>query len=287
VIWHNRWIVRKIQFIFVVYMKDFSLRQFMVFVVILLCACDSSSKPQWTVSPLVLTSHPLPNFSVITDLPAKKAAFTEFLLPSIEKLNRHISAERNLLLRAEEKFLAGEALPKAAELFLVQLAQRYKYTVNESILLADIEALKRRVDQIPAGLVLAQAANESAWGTSRFAKEANNFFGQWCYKKGCGLVPLSRSPGRSHEVRKFSSVEASIAAYMLNLNTNRAYRELRTIRVKGRTNNRIDALALANGLNHYSERGQDYVKELRAMIRRNAEIWPSILIPLTGTVTPS
>ncbi|WP_352256125.1 glucosaminidase domain-containing protein, partial [Pseudoalteromonas sp. 19-MNA-CIBAN-0066] len=42
----------------------------------------------------------------------------------------------------------------------------------------------RRVDIIPKELALMQAANESAWGTSRFARIGLNFFGQWCYTKG-------------------------------------------------------------------------------------------------------
>ena len=32
-------------------------------------------------------------------------------------------------------------------------------------------------DRIPISLVIAQAVHESAYGTSRFAEEANNFFG--------------------------------------------------------------------------------------------------------------
>ncbi|NIW24503.1 MAG: glucosaminidase, partial [Gammaproteobacteria bacterium] len=34
---------------------------------------------------------------------------------------------------------------------------------------------------IPVSLVMAQAAEESGWGTSRFAAEGNALFGQWAW----------------------------------------------------------------------------------------------------------
>jgi Bax protein len=46
---------------------------------------------------------------------------------------------------------------------------------------AEWGALLSRVDIITTGLVMAQAANESAWGKSRFAVQGNNLFGQRCY----------------------------------------------------------------------------------------------------------
>ena len=78
-----------------------------------------------------------------------------------------------------------------------------------------INELILRVDVIPVSLALAQAANESAWGTSRFALEGNNVFGQWCYKKGCGIVPAERRSGATHEVKSFTSVERSVQALSL------------------------------------------------------------------------
>ena len=47
-----------------------------------------------------------------------------------------------------------------------------------------VNELMLRVDVLPVSLALAQAANESAWGTSRFALQGNNIFGQWCYEPG-------------------------------------------------------------------------------------------------------
>ena len=74
---------------------------------------------------------------------------------------------------------------------------------------AIIEALLQRVDVIPAGLALAQAANESAWGKSRFAREGNNLFGTWTYDTDNGIKPERRAAGKTHLVRNYDSLEAS------------------------------------------------------------------------------
>ncbi len=52
--------------------------------------------------------------------------------------------------------------------FLYSLYDEFRMDVAETdeIMLAE---LLKRVDVIPEALVLMQAANESAWGTSRFA----------------------------------------------------------------------------------------------------------------------
>ncbi|MEY3016873.1 MAG: hypothetical protein RL336_8, partial [Pseudomonadota bacterium] len=133
-----------------------------------------------------------------------------------------------------------------------------------------IAVLWRRVDSVPPSLALAQAANESAYGTSRFAVEANNLYGQWCFRPGCGLVPNARLDEANHEVRKFATPVASVRSYMYNLNTNRAYAALRQVRSNLRHQNKTPTgLAMVETLMHYSSRGQDYVNELAAMIRHN------------------
>lgn len=133
--------------------------------------------------------------------------------------------------------------------------------------------LLRRVDVIPVKLVLAQAANESAWGTSRFAREGNNLFGQWCFTKGCGMVPIRRAEGASHEVALFTTPAASVRAYMLNLNSGGAYEHFRKIRIGlKRMNKPQSAIVLAAGLEKYSERGRDYVRSIRDMIRGNENL---------------
>jgi Bax protein len=118
--------------------------------------------------------------------------------------------------------------------------------------------------------VLAQAANESAWGRSRFATEGNNLFGQWCFSQGCGLIPNGRPEGATYEVAVFDTPLDSIRSYMMNLNSFHAYDELRKIRKERRDQGQmITGKALAEGLINYSTRREEYVKEIQLMIEHN------------------
>ena len=86
-------------------------------------------------------------------------------------------------------------------------------------------------------------------------------------------VPLNRDPDKNHEVATFESVNRAVRAYMHNLNTNQAYLKLRRIRAQQRREGRVpDAEALAAGLMRYSERGEAYIEEIRAMIRVNRHL---------------
>ncbi len=118
--------------------------------------------------------------------------------------------------------------------------------------------------------MLAQAANESGWGNSRFAREGNNLFGQWCFSIGCGIIPGERNHRSRHEVQVFETPFESVSSYMRNLNSHQQYQELRIIREQSlQQNETINGLLLTEGLLGYSERGEDYVLEIQQMIRSN------------------
>lgn len=213
------------------------------------------------------------------DLNTKKEQFFAALRPGMQKENNRVESERTQLLEmktllSDKKTIDGKHLNIA-----LHLSNAYNYALPESgVDDAWLNEMLLRVDVLPPSLVLTQAANESAWGTSRFAKEGNNFFGQWCYSEGCGLVPLQRVEGATHEVAKFNSPQESIHAYFMNVNRNTAYESLRKIRAKlaeeGQNLKSEDAaIALTNGLLGYSERGQDYVNDLQNMIQHNSNYW--------------
>jgi Bax protein len=123
---------------------------------------------------------------------------------------------------------------------------------------------------IPLNLALAQAAKESGWGTSRFAREGNNLYGQRCFTKGCGIVPAGRAEGATHEVRRFDTAAASVQSYIHNLNTNNAYRRFRLMRRLQRLEGKEpDGFILAESLPRYSERRYRYLDEIREMMRVN------------------
>ncbi len=200
----------------------------------------------------------------------KKERFFAFLLPLVKEENTLLLEQRRAVKVLFEAWKANGILESTQLQQLRDLLIAFKLPDDappgEDMFLE----LLSRVDVIPISLALSQAANESAWGTSRFAREGNNYFGQWCFKKGCGLVPVERSEDASHEVAKFDSVRASVKSYLKNINTFSAYQELRDMRADMRLHNRIiTGEQLAVGLLGYSQRGAAYVEELQAMIRVN------------------
>ncbi|WP_413698616.1 glucosaminidase domain-containing protein [Psychromonas sp. KJ10-10] len=123
---------------------------------------------------------------------------------------------------------------------------------------------------MPPSLAVVQAAKESGWGTSRFAREGNALFGQWDFT-GQGIKPLQqREELGNYSIATFTSPFASVEGYMLNINTNEAYLETRQLRAKIRSNNkRITGIELAPTLDKYSETGKVYTDDLLKMIKYN------------------
>jgi Bax protein len=208
----------------------------------------------------------VPDFAALPTVSARKAAFFAFLLPRIEAENQRIG---ELRARIEALKTAEGPWDGETEGWLTALEERYGVPAPGAG--ADrLGHLLRRVDRIPPSLALAQAATESAWGTSRFAQVGRNFFGQWCYSEGCGLVPLLRPEGSEHEVRLFERSADSVVSYMHNLNSHPAHRSFRVLRAAARREGRpLSGELLAPGLLRYSERRAAYVADLLAIMRFN------------------
>lgn len=207
------------------------------------------------------------NFSAISDSKQKKQAFVRFMLPLIQEANRQTLLKRQRLIHLLAQAKPSQALTNKS---LKALCIEYKAGCNQASTVGTIITLLQHINIVPASLALAQSANESAWGTSRFATDANNYFGQWCFQVGCGLVPKSRLEGASYEVKTFASPLASVKSYIHNLNTSRSYiplRQIRTQLVAAKKN--IQGVLLADGLIKYSARGKAYVREIKQMIEHN------------------
>ena len=197
----------------------------------------------------------------------KKRYFFFMLAPMVLRANETISRQR--------AFIEGMQQVKqwsAADLAQLQdIAREYK--VDAPSVLDDqaaFSALLARVDSVPASLAMAQAAIESGWGTSRFASEGNALFGQWTWGEGAIVPERVRTELGNYGIKAFHTPFESITAYMHNLNTHPAYELLRELRAEARQQGKpLSGRELAAGLMKYSERGADYVKELKALIRVN------------------
>jgi len=123
---------------------------------------------------------------------------------------------------------------------------------------------------IPNSIALAQAANESGWGTSRFALEGNALFGQWTWSKK-GISPKNKDPDPSHKILQFQILKASVRAYKNNLNTHNAYKEFREVRARLRQDEtQITGLDLTKYLKNYAAIGEKYVAILEDIIKKNS-----------------
>ncbi len=219
----------------------------------------------------VSSLNPLPNFSKYTDVKIKKARFFTFLKPIIDDENNQITALRERIIEHNK----DENLRDTDLKWLHMMGRDYR-CINSKKKTTDVvmhnlfDCLIMKVDIVPASLTMAQAANESAWGTSRFAQKGNNLFGMWCHKPGCGIVPRQRGANSTHEVAKYSSIPESVQKYMRHINKHKNYKMLRDIRARFRSQNKkILGGFLANGLKDYSARGEIYVNDLMSIIRIN------------------
>jgi Bax protein len=212
---------------------------------------------------------PLPDFAAYKQVKDMKAAFFDYLTPIVEYHNEQVLSERKRLERIHSAVVRGMTLARSESRWLKQLAGKYDVKWNQHKPAAVTTELLTRVDIVPVQLAVVQAAKESSWGRSRYAVHINNIFGQWCYKKGCGVIPEERTAGARHEVRKFESISDAIRSYIHNLNSHHRYENLRKLRQNLRAKGRaIEGGELVDGLLFYSERRQQYVDEIRSMIRQ-------------------
>jgi len=190
----------------------------------------------------------------------KKGIFFRMMLPLILISNENILQERAVVESA-----------KVDDEALIKLAVKYRVIKEEAPLNEkQKETLLNRVNIIPPSLALAQAAEESSWGTSRFADEGNAFFGQWDFS-GNGIKPKQqRTELGNYGIARFDSPLDSVEGYMLNINTTSAYKALRDLRAeKVAKNEAFSGTLLAGTLTKYSERGEEYIKGLRSLISYN------------------
>lgn len=221
----------------------------------------------------VIISSSLPDFSAYKSVKQKKSSFFNFLKPLIQSENNSILKQRQFIKEQCLLFKSEDSL-KAENISLLN-----KYLVDYRCRNTDLNEPKTfdelliRVDIIPQELALVQAALESSWGSSYFARVANNLFGQWCFKPGCGVIPRARKEGETHEVAKFKTLQLCVKSYMLFLNSHPAFNQLRKERAKKRSlGEKPEALSMAKGLKAYSARGDAYITEVKSMIRTNRDL---------------
>lgn len=220
----------------------------------------------------------LPNDLAAQPVPEKTSLFIRLLLPNVVAANQQIMAQREALKAIQQGQRQGRALTPGQQRWMDELVALYQAPG------ASPEELLQRVDTVPVALALAQGINESGWGTSRFALQGNSLFGQHAPNHGSGK--FLATPGGHVKVAAFDSVYEGTVAYLHNLNTTRAYSDLRQLRQQLRDQGKaVSGYVLAGTLLSYSERGQHYVDDLRTIIHAH-QLDGLDHVELVDTVSP-
>lgn len=183
----------------------------------------------------------------------KKQRFIALLLPAILISKQKHQQQRQKL----DKILATDHPTNLQQTWL-----------NRQMALYDVETpaqLKQRMINLPNSLILAQAALETGWGSSRFFVKANNVFGIWSFDPDEKRMMASQQrEGKKIYVKRYDSLLGAIDDYFLTLGRGSAYKELRQAARKTQNSQQ-----LIRHLHRYSELGEDYIQRLDSLIRHN------------------
>jgi Bax protein len=199
----------------------------------------------------------------------KKEVFFRIMAPLILRSNEEILRDRQRL----EQLGKQPSLDQGEADWLRELAINYKVTEADAWKGPDaavVDELLLRVDAIPPSLAMAQSAEESGWGTSRFADVGNAMFGQWAWGDKAIKPEQQRQGKGNYGIAAFDTPQGSVSGYMRNINTHRAYAGLRATRAQLRSEGKqANGMDLSPTLSSYSERGEHYVKTLNSIMRVN------------------
>jgi len=186
--------------------------------------------------------------------PESKRRFLKNTIAAITKVKNRLDAQFDMVYALSQK----ENLTPQEEATLTKLKKRYK--VN------GIPCLLKRLHTHPISIVIAQAALETGWGSSRFYREANNIFGIWSFNKNEPRMAagVKREGVKTIYVKKYKNLEESIEGYYNMMAKGRAYKQFREARLK--TDNPFEIIPF---LDHYSELRHEYVKRLYFVIKSN------------------
>jgi len=204
------------------------------------------------------------DFTHKKSLSEEKTQFMESIIRAAQWSNYQIYKKRESLIKIKKSYSHNKKIPGFRKHQLQNLIEEYgvkDLDINDTIgLMKAIDELELRLNMIPVRLAVAQAILESAWGTSRFAKEGFAYFGIHCYQPDCGM---SFGDHKKIFVKSYIDLQASVEDYMHFLNTKNGPWKFRVARVEYFASENPDIVFLAESLHSYSEIGGNYQKILK------------------------
>lgn len=195
----------------------------------------------------------------LADLPLnkKKQKFVDMILPSVLLAKHNMDKKRQKAQIIESLITEGHGLADADSLWLNEVLSEYKAD--------NISELIIKLKTHPVSIVIAQAALESGWGTSRFFLEGKNIFGVWSFSKNDQRMKARHGrDGKNIYVKKYDNLSDSIEDYFKVIARSGAYKSFRQNRMST-----DDPYQLIPYLHRYSELGEVYIKRLASVIRKN------------------
>jgi Bax protein len=212
------------------------------FLALSLAACDNTSQTQNGE----YSADAVPEGMTVQE---KKARFRQLLTPAVNKVYAQLTDRYE---KVSATLSDGQEHPE-----LDALKVEYRAKTNQQLL----QALKPH----PKSIVMAQAAMESAWATSRFFREANNVFGVWSFDKDEPRIAAGEQRGdKTIWIKKYDSIEDSVRDNYRVLARSAAFVGFRELRMTSE-----DPHELVKQLDRYSELGAKYGEELSSVIRFN------------------
>ena len=129
-----------------------------------------------------------------------------------------------------------------------------------------VEKDKNKFQIVPREIIIAQAVIESDYGTSRFAKEANNLFGIRTYDLSLPHVKPLNQPESKFGLKKYKDKCDSVVDYYKVINNGHAFERFREVRYQMVLLDEIDVFELAETLERYAS-NPNYVNLVKKTIK--------------------
>lgn len=185
----------------------------------------------------------------------RKDVFVKLLLPSIEVVQQEVLNNREIVKKLKVK----KGLTEKEKIYAEKLFKKYRTEYGKW------NELESKMIVYPASLILTQGAIESAWGTSRFFREANNAFGVWSTNPNEPRIAAKGSRGDfTPHLKKYATLKDTVEDITLIISRSSAYSGARKMIWEGKS-----PYEIAGGLTKYSEEGKEYVKKVRSTLKYN------------------
>ncbi len=224
---------------------------------VVVCACHSVDSiveiETEEVSPILYSS--IPDLRKV-HYKVRTQKFINMMLPSVLMACEKMDKKRERILKINAA-INSNVVTERDSLYLQSVKEYYKTD--------DVNDIIKRLYPHPVSIIIAQAAIESGWATSRFCREANNIFGIWSYNSSEKRIKAGQSRGENTVyLRKYDSIFESVYDYLETLGRANAYKQFREVRLYS-----DNPYRLIWYLNNYSEKRFEYVQTLRNMIEFN------------------